>query len=701
MPLKKLQLRPGVNKENTRYTTEGGWYTSDKVRFRQGTPEKLGGWSRISAYTFLGICRSLWNWVTLGFLNLMGVGTNLKFYIESGGVYNDITPLSATRTLNGPFATNGTNIVTITDAAGGFQTGDFVTFSNASTVDGLNLNGNFQIVSVPSATTYTIDAGATASGSTPTGGGTAVYAAYEIHTGTAIAIPLVGWGGGGWGLGGWGIGSTSNTSIRLWSQSNYGEDLVYGPRGGGVYYWDASIGVTPPVFTVTIAAPAVVTTSVSLDNGTAISLTTTGSLPTGLTPGTVYYVINSTGTTFNLATTPTGSAITTTGTQSGTHSISNRGLPLSSLSGASNTPTVQNGILVSDQSRFTLCFGTNPLGETYLDPMLIRWSDQENISMWTPSATNQAGDLRLSTGSEIVTELQSRQEILVWTDSALYGLQYLGPPVVWGSQILGDNISIIAPNAKAIASGVVFWMGRDKFYKYDGRVQTQSCDLRRYIFNDINLLQTDQIFAGTNEGFNEVWWFYCSSNSTAIDRYVIYNYLENIWYHGTLARTAWIDSGLRDHPVAAGYQHNLIDHESGLNDNETGTPVAINAYIESAEFDLDDGHQFSFLWRILPDITFNGSSANNPQVTMYLYPLNNSGSGYINTDPGDPDNHSVAQKSYASVTRTATIPVEKFTGQVYTRVRGRQLAMKIESTDLDSAWQLGSPRLDLRPDGRR
>lgn len=702
MPLKKLLLKPGVNKENTRYTNEGGWFTSDKIRFRQGTPEKIGGWQRISSSTFLGVCRSLWNWVTLGYLNLMGIGTNLKFYIESGGVYNDVTPLRTTNTLNGPFATNGTNIITVTDASGGFMVGDFVTFSNASTVSGLNLNNTYQIQSTPTLTTYTIDAGSSAAGTVTNAGGSAVYAAYEVSVGSSIFLPYVGWGGGGWGRGLWGIGDITNLQIRIWSQTNYGEDLVYGPRGGNVYYWDASIGLTPSTFTVTIASPAVVTANVSLDDGTAISLTTTAALPTGLTPGAVYYVVNSTGSTFNLASAAGGTAITTSGSQSGTHYISQRGLPISSLAGASNTPIYQNGIVVSDTSRFTLVFGTNPLGETYLDPMLIRWSDQENIAMWTPAATNQAGDLRLSTGSEIITQLQSRQEILVWTDSALYGLQYLGPPVVWGSQILGDNISIIGPNAKALAAGVVFWMGRDKFYRYEGNyVKTQPCDLRRYIFNDINFDQAEQIFAGTNEGFNEVWWFYCSANSTTVDRYIVYNYLENIWYYGTMTRTAWIDSGLREYPVAAGYQHNLINHELGLNDEETGTALPIVSYIESAEFDLDDGHQFSFVWRILPDITFNGSTATAPKVTMYLYPLANSGSGYINTDPGDPENHSVAQKSYANVTRTATLPVEKFTGQIYTRVRGRQLAMRIESEDLDVAWQLGSPRIDVRPDGRR
>lgn len=697
MPLKKLQLRPGVNKENTRYTTEGGFYDCDKIRFRQGTPEKIGGWERISSYTFLGICRSLWSWVTLGYLNLMGVGTNLKFYIESGGQYYDQTPLRATNILNNPFATNGTNIVTVTDASGGFLVGDYVTFSNASVVDGLNLNGTYVIQSVPSATTYTINAGATASGTTVAGGGSAVVAAYEIHIGTAVAVPLVGWGGGSWGGGSWGFSAISNTSIRLWNQANYGEDLIYGPRGNGIYYWNASVGLSSPIFTVSIASPAVVTTTIELADGTAISLTTNGTLPTGLTPGVVYYVVNSSGTTFNLSSTPGGASITTSGSQSGVHRISSRGLPLSSLAGATSAPTAQNGIVVSDTSRFVLCFGCNPLGESYLDPMLIRWSDQENAAVWFPAATNQAGDLRLSTGSEIITQLQSRQEILVWTDSALYGMQYLGPPIVWGSQILGDNISIIGPNAKAIASGVVYWMGRDKFYKYDGRVNTMRCDLRRYIFNDINLLQADQIFAGTNEGFNEVWWFYCSQNSTTVDRYVVYNYAEDIWYYGTMARTAWIDSGLRDYPVAATYSNNLVNHEQGLNDNETGTPVAIHAYVQSSEFDIDDGHNFSFIWRMLPDITFNGSTESSPQVTMYLYPLTNSGSGY--NQPGT--EQSVGGTSYASVTRTATIPVEKFTGQVYTRVRGRQLAMKIESNQLDMTWQLGSPRIDIRPDGRR
>jgi hypothetical protein len=327
------------------------------------------------------------------------------------------------------------------------------------------------------------------------------------------------------------------------------------------------------------------------------------------------------------------------------------------------------------------------------DPMLIRWSDQESAVNWLPAATNQAGSIRLSHGSEIITALQTRQEIVVWTDTSLYSLQYLGAPLVWGSQLMGDNLSIMGPNAAAIGSGVVFWMGKDKFYVYSGRVDTLNCDLRRYVFNDINLSQNQQVFAGTNEGFNEIWWFYCSSNSTTVNRYVVYNYAEKVWHYGTMARTAWIDVSLRDYPQAATYSYNLVSHELGNDDNETGTPVAINSYIESSEFDIQDGHNLGFVYRILPDITFDGSTTSSPQVTMTLIPMMNSGSGYNNPQ-------SVSGNSSATVARTSTSVIEQFTGQVYVRVRGRQMIFKIESTDLGSAWQLGAPRIDIRPDGR-
>jgi hypothetical protein len=357
-------------------------------------------------------------------------------------------------------------------------------------------------------------------------------------------------------------------------------------------------------------------------------------------------------------------------------------------------PTHQNLILTSDISRFVFAFGANEYGSATVDPMLIRWSDQEDALNWTPAATNQAGFLRLSNGSEIVTAVQSRQEVLVWTNSAVYSLQYQGAPIVWGAQLVGENISLAGQNAVAYANGVSYWMGKDKFYMYDGRVQSLRCDLRQYVFSDLNTAQYEQVVAGTNEGFNEVWWFYCSTNSSENDRYVIYNYREDVWYFGNLGRTAWLDSGLRNFPLAATYANNLVNHESGVDDRIAADPAPIAAYITSSEFDLDDGHQFAFVWRVLPDMTFRGSTAASPSATMTLLPLRNSGSGYNNPA-------SVGGSNSAGITRTATLPIEEFTGQVYTRVRGRQMAMKIESDGLGVTWQLGAPRLDMRPDGRR
>jgi hypothetical protein len=357
-------------------------------------------------------------------------------------------------------------------------------------------------------------------------------------------------------------------------------------------------------------------------------------------------------------------------------------------------PTVVNNMTVSDVSRFVFAFGCNPLGETEIDPMLIRWSDQESVVNWTPAATNQAGGTRLSHGSEIRSYVQTRQEIVVFTDASVYSLQYLGPPFVWGAQLLGDNTSIAGINTVSVASGVVFWMGVDKFYRYDGRVQTLRCDLRQYIYGDINLAQQDQFFSGTDEGFNEVWWFYCSANSNVVDRYVIYNYAEDIWYYGTMGRTAWIDSGLNLYPLAATYSNNLVFHELGVDDNVSGTPAAIDSYITSSEFDIQDGQNFGFIWRLIPDITFRGSTAASPQVTMTLLPMQNSGSGYNVPE-------SVGGQSNAPVVRSATVPIEQFTGQVYIRVRGRQMSFKVAGNQVGLQWQLGAPRIDIKPDGRR
>jgi hypothetical protein len=440
MPLQKILFKPGVNRENTRYTTEGGWYECDKVRFRQGNPEKIGGWTRFSAFTFLGVCRSLWNWITLGGANLLGVGTNLKFYINLGGQYYDITPIRATPTINNnPFvATLGSSVITVTDTAHGCLTGDFVTFSGAAGLGGNItagvLNAEHQ-VTVLSANSYTITVSAVANAtdvSGSPGGGAAVVAAYQLNTGPDIQIPLVGWGAGGWGAGPWGTGAADPIPLQLWNQFNFGEDLIFGPRGGGIYYWDASAGVTV------------------------------------------------------------------------------RGVNLT-VSGDADTPLFQNKIIVSDSSRFVLVFGTNDYGAATIDPMLIRWSDQEDPFTWAPAITNQAGSIRLSHGSEIVTAIQTRQEIVTFTDQALYSLQYLGPPYVWGTQLLADNISIAGPNAVALASGVIYWMGVDKFYAYDGRVQTLNCDLRRYVFSDFNQDQAAQVFAGPVPP----WWTGMSSTTTS------------------------------------------------------------------------------------------------------------------------------------------------------------------------------------------
>jgi hypothetical protein len=615
MPLKKLLLKSGVNRENTRYTSEGGWYECDKIRFRQGSPEKIGGWVRTSNATYLGVCRSLWAWVTLNSQNLVGVGTNLKFYIENGTAYNDITPLRDTVSLTDPFETvSGSSLVTVTDANGGYVDGDFVTFSNATAVGGVTVNGEYQLSLTTAANEYTIDVGTNAT-SSATGGGV-VTAVYQINTDVPFSVPITGWGASGWGSGPWGEGETSESRIRLWSQGNFGEDLIFGPRGGGIYYWDATSGLT------------------------------------------------------------------------------SRGVALSSLGGASDVPTSQRVIEVSDINRFVFAFGSNDFGTSVVNPMLVRWSDQGSAVDWTPSVTSQAGFLTLSRGSEIIAAKQSRQEVLVWTDAALYALQYVGAPVVWSAQLVGENTSIASQNAVGYANGVAYWMGKDKFYKYDGRVQPLRCDLRKFVFGDFNTQQYDQVTAGTNEAFNEVWWFYCSASSDQNNRYVVYNYLEDVWYYGNLGRTAWLDSGLRDYPLAATYSNNLVNHEQGVDDGQTDVPIPIAAYVTSAEFDIEDGHQFSFISRVLPDIRFDGSTATTPSATLTLLPLTNSGSGYDNP-------LSTGGNSGGTITRSAVLPVEQYTGQIDTRIRGRQMSIKLGSTGAGVTWQLGALRIDMRPDGRR
>ncbi len=699
MPLQKILFKPGVNRENTRYTTEGGWYECDKVRFRQGNPEAIGGWTRVSPNTFNGVCRSLWNWITLSGANLMGVGTNTKFYIESGGYYYDITPLRTTVTINNnPFALTASTTVTVTDTAHGCTTGTFVTFSGAVDIGGSGtnvtaavLNQEFQLT-VVDANTYTITISvvpnATAIAGSP-GGGASVVAAYQLNAGPEFQLPLVGWGAGAWGAGPWGVGTPDTLSLQIWNQINYGQNLLFGPRGGGIYYWDANTSTSTRgtllnadggSVTFTSASPTVVTATTVFTEGAALQFNAV-TMPTGVSAATTYYATNVDGLTFNIADSA-GTLINAGSTGTNVY-----------ISLIVDIPTVVNTFTVSDTSRFVIAFGCNDYGDSTLNPMLIRWSNQDDLYNWTPNATNQAGSIQVSHGSEIITTVQTRQEIVVFTDSAVYSMQYLGPPYVWQTQLLGDNISIVGPNAAVIASGIVYWMGVDKFYAYDGRVQTLNCDLRRYIFNDFNQDQNQQVFCGTNEGFNEVWWFYCSANSTQVDKYVIYNYAERAWSYGTMARTAWIDSGLRAYPVAATLDQNLVNHEDGIDDNTTATTAPINAYISSSEFDIGDGHNFGFVWRVLPDLTFsnsvNSSTNADPQVTMTLYGLTNSGSG------------STSSAGAAVASSSTYVITEEFTGQIYTRMRGRQMIFKIESNQVGTTWQLGAPRIDIRQDGRR
>jgi hypothetical protein len=745
MPLQKLAFRPGVNRENTSYANEGGYYASNKIRFRSGQPEKIGGWAadtgaltsalKPTTGTLWGVCRGMWNWLNLTGYNLLALGTNLKYYIQNGpnGLVYDVTPLRTTTSAGEATfaATTGSPIITVTDIAHGAQAGDFVTFSGAVSLGGnitaTILNAEFQITTYISSNQYTITASVNATAGDSGNGGASVVAAYQITTGVDIYSLNVGWGAGTWGgivfgtatnqldgsindsvttitvdsttgfsaagnilidsenisytsknstqfLGctrglsgtgsgaaashadnatvtqsttftGWGSPAATGIGIqlRLWSQSNFGEDLIFNPRGGALYYWA---------------------------NASSASTFNRGQY---LGPSTAIV------------------------TKSGT------------ITTDAYCPTVANFVMVSDASRFVLAFGVNDYGSVIQDPLLIRWSDQESFATWYPAVTNQAGSYRLSHGSTIVTAMQTRQEILVLTDSAIYSMQYLGPPYVWSFQIMGDNISIAGPNAIATANNITYWMGTDKFYMYSGRVQTLPSTLREFVFNDINLEQSYQFCAGTNEGYSEVWWQYCSAGSTVVDRYVIYNHLENTWYYGdwdnyqgvNQGRTAWLDSSLRAYPMATTYgvaggnaNAQLLYHESGVDDGTVNPSVPIVAQVTSSDFDIGDGHNFGFVWRLIPDLTFDGSNVNQPTAMFTVLPRANSGAPYGNSNNPDV----VSTQNYQN---QRTYAIQEFTQQVYVRIRGRQMAFKVSSDELGVQWQLGVPRIDIRPDGRR
>jgi len=711
MPLQLLQFRPGINREGTTLANEGGWYECDKIRFRSGYPQKLGGWQPISPNTYQGIARSLINWVTLKGYNLLGVGTNLKYYIESGGTYNDITPTRATATLTDPFTTDsGSRTVTVTDADHGAVTGDFVTFSGATAVGGLTLNGEFQITYV-NTNTYTIQAPSAAT-SSATGGGT-VTAVYQINTGLATYSYATGWGTGAWGGIVPGVQQTlltadinaSNTNITVTSTTGFANATGTLLIGSELTKYT---GNTATIFTGnTRGANGTVATSHS--NGAIVYNATTY---TGWGQSSAqgigqqlrlwsqanfgdYLLINPrNGPIYMWVPQYTGSNVLLFNSPANLLSNTSTGIYTTDAS----CPTVATQVMVSDASRFVIALGANDYGSTEQDPMLIRWGDQESYSVWEPAITNQAGSYRLSSGSAIITAIQTRQEIVVLTDAAAYSMQYLGPPYVWGFNILSNNISIIGPNAIGAANNIVYWMGLDKFYVYTGRVETLPCALRQFVYGDINLEQNYQVFCGSNEGYSEIWWHYCSANSSVVDRYVIYNYLDKVWYYGSLSRSAWLDSPLRNNPMAATYNHTVVYHESGNDDIEiNGTVNPINAYIQSSDFDIGDGHNFGFVWRIIPDITFDGSNNQTPakpEAVFTVRPRQNPGAPYGIAD-------TPVVESTQSYANQRNYTVQQFTEIVYTRIRGRQMAFKISSDTLGTQWQLGVPRIDVRPDGRR
>jgi len=638
MPLTKLQFRPGFNKETTTYSNEGGWRDGDKVRFRMGFPEKIGGWQRLSQSSFLGTCRALIPWYDLGGSSRIGVGTNVKYYVEEGGSFFDVTPLRSTTAAGDVTfaATDGSATVTVADTDHGAAVGDYVTFSGAASLGGVItagvLNQEYRIETTPDGDTYTITARAAdqsissitedgglvftplAANSSDTGdGGAAVVGAYQIN-GTPDTTALgTGWGAGAWSRGSWSSGASvaiSTSQLSAWTHDTFGEDLLMCRRGGPIYVWDTSVG-------------------------TAV-----------------------------------------------------RAVDIASLSGT-DIPVAANKVLVSDRDRHVIAFGVNPVGSTVLDPLLIRFSDQEDYTNWEITATTSAGSLRLGDGSEIVTAVETRQQTLVITDTSLYAMQYLGPPFTFGVNMISRNTSIISPTAAVAVDDTVFWMGDRAFYMYAGSVQEIPCTVLDFVFNTMDASEMNKVTCGSNIEFGEVWWFYPCSTSSECDRYVVYNYKQQLWYTGNLSRSAWEDRANRVVPVAATPRDNhLYYHETGLNDGSTDPFSPINAYIESSPLGLGEGDSFAFLSRIIPDVTFDGSNRSDPSVTMTVSASDYPGAAYGQTD-GD------------AVQRSTTLPVEQYTEELYLRLRGRQMKLRVESDKTEMSWRLGSPRADLRTDGRR
>ena len=641
MPLTKLQFRPGVNRETTSYSNEGGWFDCDKVRFRFGTPEKIGGWEKLSGQSFLGTARALHPFVALDGTSFLGVGTHLKYYLEEGGGFNDITPLRVTTAAGAATfaAANGSSTITVTDADHGANENDFVTFSGAASLGGLVtaavLNQEYQIFNIVSTSAYQIKARAVATvaaitvagqytptlivanGSDTGNGGGSVVCKYQIVTGLDTTVSGTGWGAGTYSRGTWGSGASLTAVgdiLRIWTHDNFGEDLIINVRDGGIYYWDKSTSSAPYA----------------------------------------------------------------------------RAVALSDLAGAdATTPTVAKQVLISDRDRHVIVFGCDAQNNIGVqDPLLIRFSDQENPLVWTAQPTNTAGDLRIGTGSEIITAVETRQQILVFTDRSLHAMQYLGPPFTFGISLISENITIASPLSAIAVDDSVYWMGEEEFYVYTGQVQKLPCSVRSYVFGDFNTSQSEKVTAAVNSSFSEIWWFYPSAGSETNNKYVIFNYQEQAWYYGTIARSAWIDRGIAQYPISAGLDGYLYYHEFGQDDGSVNPPAAIPSFIESSQMSIGAGDNFVFLSRLIPDVTFDGSSSPTPSVSMTLETRQFPGTAYTGTKSN-------------TVQRSATVPVEQFTDQVFVRLRGRSFAFKIDSTDTGVEWRLGTPRVDLRPDGRR
>ena len=778
MPLTALKFKPGINRESTSYSNEGGWFNGDKIRFRFGNVEKIGGWSAYSDSTFLGTCRALFSWVALDATKYLGIGTNLKYYIADGGQYNDITPVRSTTGAGDVTfaATNGSSVITVTDAAHGANLNDFVTFSGAASLGGnvtaAILNAEHQITGIINNNSYTFSVSVTASGSDSGNGGSSTVGAYQVNTGLDTNFFGTGWGAGVWN--GVDTDELTTTLSEDLDASETGVDVASatGISTSDVIDVDGELmlvsGISSNTLTVTRGhggtTAAVHSTGslvrLVLGNATAADDTVTlindvgGSTATG-TSETVdstasfassgYIKINdeiieytgTTSTTFtgmirgSLSTTATthsdndavieasfGWGMPAEGTVSGavltnwthdnfgedlllniknggifywdrTSGTSSRAVALSSLSGSNLAPTVAKQIMVSDQSRHIIAFGCDGEGSIGTqDPLLIRFGSQESLLDFQTRAENTAGELRISTGSEIVVAIQTKQQILVYTDVSLHGMQFLGDPFTFGLTEISRNITIAGPNAAIAVNDFVFWMGSKEFYVYGGTVQRLPCTVLDYVFSDFNRDQIGKVFAGHNSSYGEVWWFYPSKSSAVNDKYVIYNYQEKIWYFGNLGRTAWVDRGINQYPIAASTDSKLYYQEFGQDDGSTNPPSAISANIESSQMDIGDGEKFTLVRRVLPDITFRDSTNETPRVNMVVKARN---------FPGVTFNETTTKE----VSRSVSAPIELFTEQLHVRLRGRAFAFRIESDTTGVMWRLGTPRVDIRPDGQR